>query len=48
MVGNEILPCFGLATELTLPWSDEFENALCLEIAIAYEAHDPSEGKTEE
>ena len=47
MVGSEVLPKFGMATEVTLAWSDEFENALTLEMAIAYDTHDHSESSTE-
>ena len=46
MVGADILPCFGMSTEVTLPWSDEFENALSLEMSIAHDTHDHTEGSS--
>jgi hypothetical protein len=44
MVGSDILPVFGMSTEVTLPWSDDYENALSLEMAIAHDTHDHTEG----
>lgn len=42
MVGTETVPAFGMSTEVTLPWSEEYENALSLEMTIAYEAGETS------
>jgi hypothetical protein len=42
MVGAEALPIFGMATEVTLPWSEEFENALTLETTLHYDSETDS------
>ena len=40
-VGPQPLPVFGMATEVTIPWSDEFENGLTAEFTCCV---DPLEG----